>query len=135
MKEKKVLAFPSPTKYSDLKENVVISKGILEKENNAKIIMIHVKVCKDQNKIEKLCRIAMVQKGFEFLGWVKADNEKELQKVLKEHLSHNLVYFLTINKQKKEVDCRRLPKPKREMKEWEKELTYKEALTWLKSIK
>lgn len=96
--------------------------------------IIHVEVRKDQKKIEALCRIAMIQKKFEILGWEKADNEKELQEELKEHLFHNLTYFLVFDKQKKEIDYRRLRKPENEMEENEEELTFQGAIEWLKAI-
>lgn len=101
---------------------------------NANLTVIHVEVLKGYEKIEALCRIAMLQKHFEVLGWKKADNEKELQKVLKEQLSHNLVYFLVLDRKKKEIDYRRLRKPENEMGEDEGELTFEGAIKWLKNI-
>jgi hypothetical protein len=101
---------------------------------NTSPTIVHVEVRKDEKKIEKLCRIAMIQKKFEILGWEKADNEKELQKELKEHLFHNLTYFLVFDSQKKEINYRRLRKPEDEMEENEEELTFRGAIEWLKSI-
>jgi hypothetical protein len=98
------------------------------------IYKVHVSVCKNRNKIEQLCRIAILEKEFAILGLEIASNERQFQKILKEHLFGNLVYILTFDKKEKEVDLRRLPKLKTDMKEGEVEMEFEEALEWLKKI-
>ena len=70
------------------------------------------------------------KKGFKFFGWGKTRSEKKLQKVVEDILYHRRVYYLTFDKDAKEVDSQ-----KRFIRtNYQIELTFEEAMEWLKKI-
>ncbi|MFH1608393.1 MAG: hypothetical protein ABH951_00030 [Patescibacteria group bacterium] len=97
---------------------------------NSEINIVYVRVDRDREKIWKICRLAMLQKNFNWAGLFHAFDEEGFEEIMKQ-CSIARMYILIINKNEEELYWRRLMKPKSEMKSSEIELDFEKAMEWL----